>query len=149
MHEGKAVFSDECKEEIRERWPDICPECGFIAYIGMNQVSCVNVECRNGVQKERDDYDALVEADKQRSTPLSLLETRDTLPPALPSLGWRHTVAHDKPMKHTVGEWWYQLEPGEGQNVNIGDLYLSCVNGADYVVASVDRCTDVISLRLN
>ena len=33
---------------MSDRWPHKCPECGAPAYVGMNQVECVNRGCKHG-----------------------------------------------------------------------------------------------------
>ncbi len=51
---------EELEEQIKQLWPDKCPECGSPAYIGMNNVQCVSKSCRNGSEEEFEKYAKLI-----------------------------------------------------------------------------------------
>lgn len=144
--------ADSEEREIKERWPDKCPECGCAAWLGLNQYACVNRDCRHGSQREHDAYHELLADDNKLSLP-DLDEMRRQLDTVMPIFSWsprdwHYCLENDQPIKDNgQGEWWYQLPHGEAQKVNLHDLHVSSVNGITYEVCSVDPFTDVISIR--
>ena len=155
---GRILYSEECEKCIKELWPDICPECGCVCWIGLMQVSCVNTHCRHGSDKESNKYHDLLAKDEEKHPRLSL--------PSLSDLYagkgvWRsharsykvnpydwHDHIETTPCIHDngQGEWTYQLPPGAARHCMIGDQHVSTANKITYCICKMDRVLDTITI---
>ena len=65
------------KEQLAEKWPDSCPECGLPAWIGPVNITCVGKSCRHGSAEEQAEYMELFhrEMNKALSELNELIET--------------------------------------------------------------------------
>lgn len=43
-------------DKLRKIYPNNCPECGTMAYVGLNEIRCPNVRCKYGSEEERQRY---------------------------------------------------------------------------------------------
>lgn len=146
---GRVLFSEECEKEIKERWPDRCPECGCVAYIGLSQVSCVSTLCRHGSDKESNDYHELVDADEVKFPGNQMLEYPNIgeLRSYASKFDWHDHIEYSAPISDNgKGEWTYQLPVGECRKLYIGDQHVSTVNGITYAVCKMDRVKDTITI---
>ena len=50
----------EIEKQMKELWPDTCPECSLPAWIGPVNVSCVGSTCRHEDKEERAKYSELL-----------------------------------------------------------------------------------------
>jgi hypothetical protein len=159
----RILYSEECEREIKERWPDRCPECGCVAYLGLNQYSCVNTYCRHGSEKESNDYHELLDADEKKHPGNQLkLPDIDELTakgafttgasivnhfyPTPSVFDWRQHVENSQPIHDNGrGEWTYQLPVNESGACCIGDQLVSS-NGITYCICKMDRFSDQITL---
>lgn len=148
---------DEAEKAL---WPDKCPECGCMAYTGMNEIRCIGVgSCRH--------YDAK-ESARWVSLSDELMGTEDTQPQlklpelsdvqrlqnlahapgaagaAKPAFDWRDYVMNTQPKNpNDLTDWVYSLPAGESKQVMIGD-HLQDIYGRDFRVKAIDRTVDKI-----
>jgi hypothetical protein len=143
---------DEAQAQL---WPDPCPACGYMAYIGMNEVKCVTVgSCKNFDQKESDRWVALRDELEVTEPRLSLPDLAEYVVqnaatgiawPATP-FDWHDHIESVNPIHDNgKGEWTYQLPANEAGACYIGDQHLSS-NGITYAIVGVDRATDQITI---
>lgn len=67
------VDDPEKGDEVAEIAPNVCPECGAAAYVGMNNVECTNHNCRHHHEETRLAY--IKEHAKSGSSGEPVLET--------------------------------------------------------------------------
>lgn len=157
------MVTDQFELAQAELWPDRCPECGYMAYIGMNEVRCIVVgSCKNYDAKESQRWvnlrDELVP--EVSLTDMLINPTLDELnakvdaainampvPYYIPTkFDWRDHVLNTSPLNpQGPPPWVYQLPANEAGGVNLNDT-LKDVYGRDYRVVSIDRPNDQISV---
>jgi len=148
-------MTETFEEREKSLWPDTCPQCGYMAYIGMNSVQCIVVgSCRNFDQKESDRWVALKD---ELDPPMLKMPDIDEITtgsqvqqlmwPTQTPFDWHYHV-ETQPFVHDngKGEWTYQLPAGEAKKCYIGDQHVSVVNGITYCICKIDRITDQITI---
>jgi hypothetical protein len=158
---GRILFSEQCEREIKERWPDVCHECGCVAWTGLIHVHCVNAACRLGSEENASEYHDLLASHDHEPGPKLNLPTLDDLmpstitwpnplPPAPPPYDWGTHVENNP---HTSvnakgNEWTYRLPVGKCRTLYIGDYYTSS-NGIRYCICALDRTTEEITIMMD
>lgn len=152
---GRILYSPECEAEIKERWPDRCPECGCVAWIGLYSVKCVNKTCMHGSVAEHAAYHELIDTDEVKFPGNQLDVERAIANMPVPTFwgktlnDWHYCLDNDAPIADNgKGAWTYQLPKGESQNCYIGDQHRS-QNGLTYAIFSIDRTVDQITIEMD
>ena len=144
---GRILYSKECEATIKEHWPDVCPECGCVAWTGPILIRCVNEKCRHGSPKESSDYQELLENDA-KAHPGNQFDSEDTFYPYKQHFVFdlRDYVENSNPTHTNTAdtEWTYQLPVGGARNHMIGDWFES--SGTRYCICKLDRTTDELTI---
>jgi len=117
-------------------WNSKCPECGYMATVGLYSVKCIVVgSCQNFDQRESDRWVSLRD---ELVMPMLKFPNLDG--------DWHDVVENDTPIADNgKGEWTYQLPRGESWQCYIGDQHTSS-NGITYCVVGIDRTVDQITI---
>jgi len=154
---GPILFTPECEWEIKQRWPDVCPECGCVAWVGLIQAHGVNANCRLGTEENSQEYHDLLDEYATTSPGISLTNEYLSLPNleelklfthAKPQVtfDWRDFVENNLPTSTNAAdtEWTYTLPAGATSACYIGDQ-MTC-GGVKYCICAMDRFAETITV---